>query len=72
MTPEQNIDVIDTVGAGDAFASVVILGIVKDWPLDHVLQRAQAFASGLVKRRGATVHEQGFYQSFLDQWQVDN
>ncbi len=72
VSPGVDIDVVDTVGAGDAFASVVILGIVKDWPLDLVLQRAQAFASGLVGRRGATVHEQDFYQAFLDQWKVDN
>jgi len=72
VTPERDIDVVDTVGAGDAFASVVILGIIKDWTLDLMLQRAQAFASALVGRRGATVHEQGFYREFLSQWNVGN
>ena len=45
VKPEQDIDVVDTVGAGDAFASVIILGLNNDWPLDITLQRAQLFAS---------------------------
>ena len=31
----------------------------------------QAFASGVVGNRGATVSDPGFYQAFLDQWQLN-
>jgi fructokinase len=69
--PKGDIDVVDTVGAGDAFASVIILGIANDWPLHVTLQRAQLFASGLVGRRGATVRDRAFYRAFVDDWNLD-
>lgn len=68
--PQQNIEVVDTVGAGDAFASIIILGLCNDWPLDMTLQRAQQFASKLVGNRGATVSDTDFYQSFINQWNL--
>lgn len=71
VQPDRDIEVLDTVGAGDAFASVMILGLANEWPLDLTLQRAQVFASGLVGNRGATVRNMGFYQSFIDEWQLD-
>jgi fructokinase len=70
VKPENDIEVVDTVGAGDAFASVIILGLNKDWPLDITLQRAQLFASHIVGQRGATVSDPGFYQTFIDQWNL--
>ncbi len=60
--------VVDTVGAGDAFASVFVLGLVHAWPLEQTMMRAQAFASTLVSRQGAIVREKEFYQSFIDDW----
>lgn len=66
--PEPATEVVDTVGAGDAFASVVILGLLSDWPLDLTLQRAQTFASHIVGRRGATVGDAAFYQRFIEEW----
>jgi fructokinase len=68
--PEQDIEVVDTVGAGDAFASVIILGLNNDWPLDITLQRAQLFASYIVGNRGATVSDADFYQQFIKQWNL--
>lgn len=71
VSPESHVQVVDTVGAGDAFASVMILGLARDWPLEQTLQRAQAFASALVGQRGATVSDPAFYQSFMDDWQLE-
>jgi fructokinase len=68
VTPTQTVEVVDTVGAGDAFASVLMLGIHLDWPLQLTLERAQAFASALVGRRGATVQDIQFYQPFVQSW----
>lgn len=60
--------VIDTVGAGDAFTSVLILGLLQGWELPQTLQRAQAFASAVVGVRGATVADPGFYAGFCQRW----
>lgn len=70
VEPERTIEVVDTVGAGDAFASVVILGLLNSWDARLILQRAQAFASGIVGNRGATVSDPEFYRTFLKQWQL--
>jgi len=68
VTPEADISVVDTVGAGDAFAAVVLLGLARDWPLQQTLQRAQLFASAQVGQRGATVADPAHYQKFIDDW----
>ena len=62
--------VIDTVGAGDAFASIVILGNLLGWPLQITMQRAQQFASAIVSVRGAVVRDRDFYQPFINDWNL--
>ncbi|MGI0479231.1 carbohydrate kinase family protein [Geminocystis sp. CENA526] len=62
VSPSQNTVVVDTVGAGDAFCSVLILGILKQWDISTTLQRAQEFASKIVKIQGATKFDRSFYQ----------
>ncbi len=68
--PPQALEVVDTVGAGDAFTSVLILGIIRGWPLDVTMQRGQHLASLIVGRQGATVHDRDFYRSVLAEWRV--
>jgi len=68
VKPNASKEVVDTVGAGDAFASVMLLGLARTWPLDLTLQRAQTFASALVRQRGATVADHAYYQAFIDNW----
>ena len=70
VQPTTDAAVVDTVGAGDAFTSVMILGLSSDWPLKITAQRAQAFASGLVGHRGATVSDRTFYQTYIDDWAI--
>jgi len=62
--------VVDTVGAGDAFSSVFLLGLFKNWPLSLTLQRAQEFASKIVTTQGATVNVLNFYHSFIEKWDL--
>ena len=69
-SPRRGTEVVDTVGAGDALTSVMILGLCNDWPLELTLERAQAFASAIVGRRGATVSEPAFYRAFDEQWRT--
>jgi len=61
-------EIIDTVGAGDAFTAVFLLGQLRGWDLAQTLLRAQAFASAIVGVRGATVADRAFYQRFIDDW----
>lgn len=68
VEPESSINIVDTVGAGDAFTSVIITGIIKNWPLATTIKRAQQFASKIVGQRGATVSDLSFYRSFTQQW----
>ncbi len=68
VTPQRSDSVIDTVGAGDAFSSVILLGLCRGWSLDESLQRAQQFASRVVGIRGATSRDQVFYRSLSSEW----
>lgn len=60
--------VVDTVGAGDAFTSVMILGLRRGWPLDAALERALVFGAAVCGLRGATVADPDFYQPFFHDW----
>jgi fructokinase len=72
VTPLGNhLPVVDTVGAGDAFSAVVLLGMQQGWSLSVALEKAQAFASALVTQRGATVKNLSFYQTFIRTWNLD-
>lgn len=68
VEPMQNAEIMDTVGAGDAFSSVIIMGLRNEWPLSITMRRAQQFASAIVSQRGATVADRGFYNEFLKDW----
>lgn len=50
--PSVPVEVCDTVGAGDAFASVLLLGQLQGWPLPQALQRAAEFAATVCTVRG--------------------
>lgn len=68
VRPDQKRPTMDTVGAGDAFSAVLLLGVLRHWPLPVTLRRAQDFASAIVGRRGAIVNDPGFYQRTLQLW----
>jgi len=70
VRPDSDVEIVDTVGAGDAFAAVMILGLARGWGLGVTLQRAQTFASRLVGNRGATVSDMVFYRPFIDEWKL--
>jgi len=66
--PACGIVVADTVGAGDALAAVMVLGLAHGWPLAVSLERAQSFASAMVGQHGATVQDADFYAPFTSRW----
>lgn len=65
-----SINIIDTVGAGDAYAAVFILGILHQWEIATTLKRASAFAAAMCEVRGASAPSMSFYQPFIEAWAV--
>ena len=66
------IQFVDTVGAGDAFSAVFLLGRSLGWPLALTLGRANAFAGALCGIRGAVPHELAFYRPWISSWLADH
>ncbi|WP_206611779.1 PfkB family carbohydrate kinase [Acidithiobacillus sulfuriphilus] len=66
--PAPVVRVEDSVGAGDAFAAVWMVGILHGWPVDLRLIRAQALAAAICTVRGALPSDSAFYAPFLRDW----
>ena len=62
---------VDTVGAGDGFAAIFILGMLRSWPMSTRMARADAFARALCQVRGAVPASQDFYIPFIRDWQLE-
>jgi len=62
--------VVDTVGAGDGFSAVFMLGMLRGWSLADQLARADAFARALCGIRGAVPASQDFYRPFIRDWKI--
>ncbi len=69
VQPGEKATLVDTVGAGDAFCSVLITGLTRRWPVPLTLSRAQAFASEVVGIRGATTDNKDFYNNIIESWE---
>lgn len=67
--PRAAVTVIDTVGAGDGFAAVMLLGLQEGWPLVESLNRAQEFAALIVQNRGAILNDKLIYARLAEKWQ---
>lgn len=52
--PGSHAEVVDTVGAGDAFAAVMTIGLLEGWSLDEINHRANLVAAFVCSRAGAT------------------
>lgn len=64
----QVVDLRDPVGAGDAFASVVILGMLDGWSWPVTLERALGFAAAVCTLQGATSSDPAFYAAAKRLW----
>lgn len=56
---------VDSVGAGDAYTSVVIRGLLAGWSRQTILTRAASFAASICGVRGAVPAAADFYDDFL-------
>lgn len=59
---------VDTVGAGDGFAAVYMLGLLRRWTVAKTLERANTFAAALCEIRGAIPDTTEFYEPYLREW----
>lgn len=66
VAPQSATQIVDTVGAGDAFCAMYIHGLIHQWPISDILSKAQQFASQVIGIRGATPNQPGFYQDFIN------
>lgn len=60
--------IVDTVGAGDAFSAIFLLGREQGWPLEDTLARANEFAGAICGISGAVPADVAFYQPFIARW----
>jgi fructokinase len=59
----QQTEVVDTVGAGDAFSAVFILGLERGWLARVTLERALDFAAAVCGLPGATTRDRRLYSA---------
>jgi fructokinase len=64
-------DLVDTVGAGDGFSAIFLLGNALGWPLGSTLARANSFAAGICRIAGAVPTDNTFYDGWIDSWLTD-
>ncbi|MFQ6370890.1 carbohydrate kinase family protein [Shewanella sp. YIC-542] len=66
--PPQATQVVDTVGAGDAFTAILLLGMLHQWDWHTTLERAQQFAGFIVGQAGALSDNPAIYRDFKCLW----
>jgi fructokinase len=50
--PAAAVEVVDTVGAGDAFTAALVLGLLHGWPLDEINRLAAEVAAFVCTQPG--------------------
>jgi fructokinase len=60
----EAIKVIDSVGAGDAYAAMLAAGLLEKWRPEEILERASLFASRVCEIKGAIPDPASFYEPF--------
>jgi len=66
--PPLEVEVVDTVGAGDAFSAVWITGLLEGWSTKATLMRALDFSAALCTVRGATTPDRRIHNRHLEIW----
>lgn len=66
--PPQALQIVDTVGAGDAYAAVFLIGSLMGWEPMVTLQRAGDYAAAICTVRGAVPPDRAFVERFSQAW----
>jgi fructokinase len=56
--------IVDSVGAGDAYAAMLAAGLLNGWHPKVIVQRASTFASRICEIKGAIPDSASFYEPF--------
>jgi fructokinase len=67
--PSEALSIVDTVGAGDAFTSILAAGYLAGWEGDRILETATRFASAICEIEGAIPDHTDFYGPFRSRFQ---
>jgi len=59
----EAIEVVDTLGAGDAFASILCVGYLYNWALPLINKAANEFAGEICKIKGALPDDNSLYEN---------
>ena len=59
-------NVIDTVGAGDAYAAILCLGYLREWDIEKTNRIASEFAGEIVKINGALPADTSLYERYKE------
>lgn len=60
----ESVEVVDTVGAGDAYAAVLAAGFLQGWAPKQIIRRATRFAARLCGISGAIPEDDSVYEEF--------
>ena len=60
----ESAEVVDTVGAGDAYTAMLTAGYLASWPRQSMLEQATRFASMICSIPGALPEDKQFYREF--------
>ncbi len=59
-------NVVDTVGAGDAYAAILCIGYLKGWDIEKINEIASKFAGEIVKISGALPQDSSLYEEYKE------
>jgi fructokinase len=68
---DGSVPFVDSVGAGDAFCSICLIGVVENWAAQIMLERASSFATKICGLRGATTKDSATYKAEKQKWRDD-
>lgn len=66
--PARAVRLVDTVGAGDAFAAVALAGLCRGWDTPLLLERAIGFSGHICETRGAVPASLAAYGEWTAGW----
>lgn len=64
-------NIVDTVGAGDAYAAIMSLGYLMNWEIEKTNQLASEFAAEICTIKGAVPADDNIYNNFIEKIKND-
>jgi fructokinase len=61
---EESADIVNTVGAGDAYSAILSIGYLAGWSVNKINKTASMFAADICGIRGAVPEDDGFYDKY--------